>query len=83
MEKVAMSKRSEIVRVDSQIESLLALPPADAVRRIMQAFELSGNQVLFVAALVGRLVTASAMANHEKNDFPEPRENRRVTGRMS
>jgi len=51
-----MDPRSEIVRIDRELDLLLALPDADAARRIEQAYQTASNRAAFVIALIGRLL---------------------------
>lgn len=57
-----MNPRSEIVRIDRELDALLALPAADAARRITQAYQIADDQTAFVLALIGRLLVRRATA---------------------
>ncbi|KFX64236.1 hypothetical protein KBK24_0121605 [Burkholderia sp. K24] len=47
---------TQIVRIDSEFDALLALGPSEAARRLMELYRIAEPQEPFVAALVGRLI---------------------------
>jgi hypothetical protein len=51
-----MSQDSEIVRIDRRLDDVLALSPADAVRLILQEYQIAPDRFEFVAALAAKVV---------------------------
>lgn len=52
-----MDPRSELVRIDRELEILLALPLAEAARRIEKAYQTAPDRQEFVVALIGKVLT--------------------------
>jgi hypothetical protein len=47
---------SEIVVIDKRLDQLLVESPAEAIRLILQEYQIAYNQHAFVAALASKLV---------------------------
>jgi hypothetical protein len=56
---------NEIVVIDKRLDQLLAESPAEAIRLILQEYQIAYNQQEFVAALAAKLVTLKARADTE------------------
>lgn len=52
-----MDPRSELVRIDRELEILLALPLSEAARRIEEAYQIAAYRQEFVVALIGKVLT--------------------------
>lgn len=52
---------SEIVVVDKRVDSLLSEQPSEAVRLMLQEYQITHNKELFVAALIAKLVFLKTM----------------------
>jgi hypothetical protein len=51
-----MDNRIEITRVDREIGVALAMPPAEAARRLAEIYRIAESKDLVALALIGRLV---------------------------
>jgi hypothetical protein len=53
---------NEIVVIDARLDQILAEPPSEAIRLILQEYQIAYNQQTFVAALAGKLVLMKVRA---------------------
>lgn len=51
---------NEVVSIDKRLDQLLTEQPSEAIRLIMQEYQIAYSQQAFVAALVAKLVTLKA-----------------------